>query len=177
MRSTLARRLFVAVALLAAVQGAALIAEDQPAAKPAAEPASPTAPLEPPPLPREPEREAEDEIVPPEDRLGSVKMAVNFKETPLAEVLEQIADKAKVDIVPLWPRLEALGYSREIPITLKTRRPILARTALNLVLRLANSANGARLVAQAEDDVLVIDVDVQAQPEPAVPFEPPMEEQ
>ncbi len=180
MPSTLARRLLVAAALLAAVQAAALVAEDKPASKPAAdavEPAAPIAPPQPPPLPRDPQREAEDEIVPPEDRLGAVKMAVNFKDTPLVEVLEQIGDKAKVDIIPLWPRLEALGYSREIPITFKTRRPILARTALNLVLRLANSANGAKLVAQAEDDVLVIDVEVmpqpEPQPEPAVPFEPP----
>ena len=62
---------------------------------------------------------------------------VDFNDIPLAEALDQLSDKAGVDIVTDWRALEAAGVNRDAPVTLRLRQNVPAEHVLAWVLRTA----------------------------------------
>lgn len=45
----------------------------------------------------------------------------DFESVPLAQVLEQLASLGRVNLVPDWPQLKELGFTRQTPISLHVR--------------------------------------------------------
>jgi hypothetical protein len=87
-------------------------------------------------------------------KLDGIVPVVDFRDTPLGEVLDSLSAAAEVHLVVNWHDLADLGIDPDAPITLRMRSVKLA-TALRAAVQAANPS-GTAIRLTVDDDLVVL---------------------
>ena len=48
-----------------------------------------------------------------------IRLTVSYQQTPLAEIIDELRDELKMNVVAFWPEMSTAGYLPETPVSLE----------------------------------------------------------